>query len=61
MSIKDQIFEEFIEKLSNEKEFPKKLIEDLKNLLIQDEKITEKNIVTLIERRTKTGSENSED
>lgn len=61
MSIKEQIFYEFIKKLSNEKEFSKSLIENINDLIFKDEKITEKKIINLIERGVKIGSKNKKD
>lgn len=58
MGIKENIFNEFFEKLSDEESFPKITIEELKKLYANNSLNSNDNIFTAIEKGAKDGNKN---
>ena len=56
MGIQEEIFEEFIIKLKEEKDIPKSIIKKLGDILKSDEIITQELILELIEEGIANGS-----
>ena len=58
MSIKEEIFDAFFEKLRNEESFPEATLEELKKLYANNSLNSKDSIFTAIEKGFKDGSEN---
>jgi len=50
VSIQDEIFEEFVEKLRKDKDFPEHITDELENLFKNKENISQTKINQLVER-----------
>jgi len=57
MGIQEDIFEDFLNKLNEDTEFPDSIVESLRSLLESGEVITQKTIFNLIERNSENVGE----
>ena len=58
MSIKEEIYNEFLKKLDEDKDFPKKIIDDLKTIIYTEEIESTDQLFNIIKKGYKNGSKN---